>query len=63
MNSNKALEIALRIVNTCKKNEDNCLQCPFNINGCIVSDGNEIPTEWEVNEVINKGIRAKKGIE
>jgi len=60
MNNNKALEMALRIVNTCKKNEDNCTQCPFNIYGCIVSSGNEIPTEWVVQDIIDKGIKATK---
>lgn len=60
MNSNKALEMALRIVNTCKKNEDNCTQCPFNIKGCIVSDGNDIPTQWQVSEIISRGIKATK---
>ena len=60
MNSNKALEMALRIVNTCKKNEDKCTQCPFNIMGCIVSGGNDIPSLWEINEIISKGIRATK---
>lgn len=59
MNSNKALEMAIRIVNTCKKNEDRCKQCPFNINGCIVSDGNYIPTEWSVTEIVSNGIKAK----
>ena len=63
MNSNKAMEMALRIVNTCKKNEDCCKQCPFNVEGCIVSDGNGIPTDWEVSDIISRGIRSKKGVD
>lgn len=54
MNSSKAFEMALRIVNTCKKNEDNCKNCPFNIKGCIVSGGNDIPSLWLINEIISK---------
>lgn len=59
MTKNKALEMALRIVNTCKKYEENCTQCPFNIKGCIVTDGNCIPTEWEVMDVVSKGIKER----
>lgn len=54
MTKEKALIMALKIVDTCKTygNEDRCLQCPFNINGCIVSDGNAIPTDWRVGKLM-----------
>lgn len=53
MTDNKALEIAIRIYNTCVKNDDRCNECPFNNNGnCIVSDGNSIPTDWNIKAMI-----------
>ena len=54
MTREKALMMALKIVNTCKKygNEDRCKQCPFNIKGCIVTDGNNIPSDWRASDVI-----------
>lgn len=55
MTREKALMQALKIVDTCKKygNEDRCKQCPFNIKGgCIVSDGNNIPTDWRASEIV-----------
>ena len=54
MTKEKALILALKIVNTCRKygNEDRCTQCPFNVNGCIVTDGNNIPTDWKASELI-----------
>lgn len=46
--------MALKIVDTCKKygNEDRCKQCPFNIKGCIVTDGNNIPTDWRASDIV-----------
>lgn len=61
MTTYRAIELALKIVNTCKKNEDRCTECPFNIGGCIVSEGSTIPMEWEVKEIIKNGIKAVKG--
>lgn len=54
MTREKALMMALKIVNICKKqgNEDRCRQCPFNIKGCIVTDGNNIPSDWRAGEII-----------
>ena len=54
MTREKALIMALKIVDTCKTygNEDRCRQCPFNIKGCIVSDGNAIPTDWRANGIV-----------
>ena len=55
MTREKALIMALKIVNTCKKydSEDRCGQCPFNIKGCIVSDGDgTLPTDWRASELI-----------
>lgn len=54
MTREKALIMALKIVNTCKKygNQDRCKQCPFNIKNCIVTDGNNIPADWKVAEIV-----------
>lgn len=54
MTREKALIMALTIVDICKTygNEDRCRQCPFNIKGCIVTDGNNIPTDWRTSDVI-----------
>ena len=54
MTKEKALIMALKIVDTCKTygSEERCLDCPFNIGGCIVTDGNNIPTDWRSSELI-----------
>ena len=54
MTREKALMLALKIVDVCKRygNKDRCCQCPFNIKGCIVTDGNNIPSDWAAGEVI-----------
>lgn len=54
MSKEKALIMALKIVDTCRKygNEDRCTQCPFNINGCILSEG-DIPAEWKASTIVN----------
>ena len=54
MTKEKALILALKIVDVCKTycGEDRCLQCPFNIKGCIVTDGNNIPSDWRASELI-----------
>lgn len=56
MNREKALIMALKIASTCKKygNQDRCTQCPFNIKGCIVTDGNNIPANWKAAEIITR---------
>lgn len=56
MNKEKALITALKIVNTCNKHdgEGECTKCPFNINGCIVTDGNNVPSDWRVNKLLKK---------
>lgn len=55
MRREKALMIALKIIDVCKKygGEDRCRQCPFNVNGCIATDGNNIPSDWRAAELIN----------
>lgn len=54
MNREKALIMALKIASTCKKygNQDRCKQCPFNIKGCIATDGNNVPSDWRAAEII-----------
>jgi hypothetical protein len=54
MRKEKALIMALKIFDTCKKyaNADRCLDCPFNVHGCMVTDGNNIPTDWRSSELI-----------
>ena len=55
MTDNKALEIAIRIYNVCKKHDDRCNECPFNINGnCLCSDGNSVPSDWNIKDAITK---------
>lgn len=46
--------MALKIIDICKTygNEDRCKQCPFNIKGCILTDGNNIPSDWKAAEII-----------
>ena len=53
MTKEEAFITALGIVNTCRKNETNCCECPFNTNGCILTDGNNIPSDWRVNKLID----------
>ena len=50
----KALILALKIVDVCKTygDQNRCPQCPFNVNGCFVTDGNNIPTDWRASELI-----------
>lgn len=63
MTKEKALILALKIVDTCRKygNEDRCTQCPFNVKGCIATDGNNIPTDWKAAELIKSiEIQGKK---
>ena len=54
MTREKALILALKIVDTCKNygNQERCKQCPFNIKGCIVTDGNNIPADWKASEIV-----------
>lgn len=52
MNKEKAIRMALKIVEVCKSNADYCKQCPFNFNGCIVTT-DEPPTEWHVNDIFD----------
>ena len=64
MTKEKALIMALKMVDACKTygNEDRCLDCPFNIGGCIVTDGNNIPTDWRASELIKSiEIQGRKG--
>lgn len=51
MTKDKAILLALKIVNICKKyeEENRCLYCPFNIGGCVFNG--EVPTEWRVAEL------------
>ena len=60
MTKEKALILVLKIVDICRKygNEDRCLQCPLNINGCIATDENVIPTDWRASELL-KSIEIK----
>ena len=51
MNKERALIIALEIIDTCRTyDEERCIQCPFNMGGCILTDGNNIPTDWKAAE-------------
>ena len=61
----KALITALTIVEVCKEygRHDRCLECPFNIEGCIVANGNDIPEYWHINDVIISHTRRLKNEE
>lgn len=61
MTRERALINALEIVETCRTygNEDRCLQCPYNINGCIVCAGGDIPTEWKAAGLVERVERSK----
>lgn len=54
MRREKALRTALKIMEICKKHgeQDRCKQCPFYINGCIVSDGSAIPVDWPIVDLV-----------
>ena len=54
MNKERALITALEIIDTCRTygNEERCLQCPFNIGGCIVTDGENSPIDWIAGDAI-----------
>lgn len=54
MTRERALINALEIIDTCRtySNEDRCKQCPYNVKGCIVTDGNNIPTDWRASNII-----------
>ena len=51
MTKEKALIIALQIIDTCKKHDENCRNCPFHDEGCIVTNGDYSPLEWRVAEL------------
>ena len=59
MNREKAVRMALKIVDVCKSNNGYCTQCPFNFNGCIVTadehpiEWDEPPIEWHVNDIFD----------
>jgi len=55
MTPEKALIMALEIVDTCKTygiDEEGCLHCPFNIAGCMMTDGNNTPKDWRASGLI-----------
>ncbi len=62
MTKERALILALTIADTCRTygNEERCLQCPFNVGGCIATDGNNIPADWRASELIKSLEVSKK---
>ena len=62
MTKERALVMALRIVEVCQEygSEGKCTQCPFNIGGCIVANENDIPEEWHAIEVITSAVKGYK---
>lgn len=62
MTKEKALVMALRIVEICQEYgaSNSCRQCPFNIGGCIVTDGNNTPEEWYASELITQMVLRHK---
>jgi len=61
MTRERSLINALEIIETCRihSDEDRCSQCPYCINGCIVTDGNNIPTEWRAADIVKIMERSK----
>ena len=60
MTKEKALLMALEIIDQCKTNGDQCLQCPFNFCGCIVGNGGDTPAYWHAREVVAETVKAAK---
>ena len=54
MTRERAIINALEIIDICRTygDEDRCKQCPFNIKGCILTDGNNIPIDWRVSDIV-----------
>ena len=67
MKKAKALKIMLQIVNECEKHgESGCgRECAFGDgkSSCLVSDGNDIPTTWRINQCVNKWMRGEENDE
>lgn len=61
MTRERALINALEIIETCRTygNEGRCRQCPYNINGCMVTDGNNVPTDWRAANIVETMERSK----
>lgn len=61
MTKAKALKIMLQIIYECSKHEStdtSCTECPFGNGGrCMVSAGNDVPPEWNINEKIRELMR------
>jgi len=57
MKKEKALLMALKIRDCCDKHGDDCTQCPFFIQGCIVTDGDSIPADWRIGQMIDQSGR------
>jgi len=55
MRQEKALRMALKIVETCKHygEQGRCTQCPFSFKGCILTNGDNIPAEWIASDLVN----------
>ena len=59
MTRNNAVLTALTIVQTCEESQNDyngsCGNCPFRSSvGCIVTNGDNIPTDWQINELMDK---------
>ena len=59
MTKRHALMIALEIMNECENYQDSCGDCIFSDKGlkggnCMLSDGNDIPKHWHLNQRINE---------
>lgn len=53
MRREKAIITALKIIKECRKHSGgDCTQCPFNVKGCIATNGDNIPTDWRAGSLI-----------
>ena len=63
MTREKALILALKIIDTCRKygEDGRCLDCPYSYNNdCIISPGDVIPTEWPIVENLKYNRKGEK---
>ena len=58
MTKQKAVLMTLEIIAECKEHNpenDSCNGCPLGKGGrCLVSGGNDLPTDWNINYVLNE---------
>ena len=59
MTKQKAVLLALKIIDECNMHSEengSCRGCPFSMNGasCMVSEGNDIPHNWNIKDKLRE---------